>query len=95
MKQKDIDAQTIASVKLAKAIQDKYSISQNDYADLHKAFQKIHTEHLLNETNKAINEYSAAKAKDLVLMKFTLWLKTHLEIPFKPLVDIEKYKGRL
>lgn len=95
MNKEHINTQTIEAVNISKSIQNKYGISRADYAELHNAFRKIHTEHLLNETTKAIKEYSSSKQKDLVLMRFVTWIKNHLEIPFKPSVDIEKIKGRL
>ena len=90
-----IDKQVIESVAVVKSIQNKYGISGADYAELHKAFRQIHTEHLLNEANLALKEYSSAKQKDIVLMKFLQWILRHLEIPFTPTVDVDKFKGRL
>ena len=95
MNKKQIDNQVIEAVETTKSISDKYGISQADYAELHNAFRKIHTEHILNETGNAIKEYSNSKQKDIVLMKFVQWVKNHLEIPFKPSADVAQFKGRL
>ena len=91
----EINKQVIEAVKTVKAIKQRCGMTESDYAELHKAFCKIHTEHLLNEANNAVKEYSSAKQKDLVTMKFLIWIQNYLSIPFKPLVDLDKYKGKL
>ena len=91
----NIDKQVIEAVKTAKMIKQRCGMTESDYAELHNAFRKIHTEHILNEAHNAIKEYANSKQKDIVLMKFVQWVKNYLETPFKPQVDIEQFKGRL
>ncbi len=94
----NINQQVIEAVAVTKSIQNKYGISGADYAELHNAFLKIHTEDLLKEANTAVKEYSTAKQKDLVTMKFLSWIQKQLARPFKDLADlpdVAKYKGRL
>lgn len=60
---KNIQDKTIEAARKIKDMKAKYGISQDDLAELHRAYAQIHTEHILTQTITGLSDLARMQNK--------------------------------
>lgn len=79
---KEIENKTIEAAKTIRAMKVKYNISAEDLTAMHRAYERLDSEHILLETQKTLSEIKTLKQPFEPLRQHLEWIKSHLSIPF-------------
>lgn len=82
MTKEEINNLTIEAAQKVRMIREKYNISSEDLAILHKSYERIHGEHILTETQRTLIEMESLKKPFDVARAQLGWIAHHLSIPF-------------